>query len=47
MEKIRQQDEARYRSQTGQYGGENRQQEREQAGPGYRGSGSAAEMGSF
>ena len=47
MEKIRQQDEARYRSQPGQYGGENRQQEREQAGPGYRGSGGADEMGSF
>ena len=39
--------EAAYRSQAGQYGGENRQQEREDAGPGYSGSGTAAEMGSF
>jgi len=40
-------DEAAYRNQPGQYGGDNRQQEREQAGPGYSGSGTAAEMGSF
>ena len=40
-------DEAVYRNQPGQYGGDNRQQEREQAGPGYSGSGTAAEMGSF
>ena len=40
-------DEAVYRTQPGQYGGDNRQQEREQAGPGYSGSGTAAEMGSF
>ena len=40
-------DEAVYRIQPGQYGGDNRQQEREQAGPGYSGSGTAAEMGSF
>jgi hypothetical protein len=39
--------EAAYRSQAGQYGGDNRQQEREDAGPGYSGSGTAAEMGSF
>ena len=44
MEKIRQQDEARYRSQPGQYGGENRQQERQQAGPGYD---DVSEAGSF
>ena len=40
-------DEAAYKNQPGQYGGDNRQQEREQAGPGYSGSGTAAEMGSF
>ena len=44
MEKIRQQDEARYRSQPGQYNGENRQQERQQAGPGYD---DVSEAGSF
>ena len=50
MERVREQqaiDEAAYRNQPGQYGGDNRQQEREQAGPGYSGSGTAAEMGSF
>ena len=40
-------DETIYRNQPGQYGGDNRQQEREDAGPGYSGSGTAAEMGSF
>jgi hypothetical protein len=40
-------DEARYRTQPGQYGGSNRQTEREQAGPGYSGSGKASDMGSF
>ena len=40
-------DEARYRTQPGQYGGSNRQTEREQAGPGYSGSGRASDMGSF
>jgi hypothetical protein len=40
-------DEAAYRDQPGEYGGDNRQQEREEAGPGYSGSGTAAEMGSF
>ena len=40
-------DERIYRNQPGQYGGDNRQQEREDAGPGYSGSGTAAEMGSF
>jgi hypothetical protein len=50
MERVREQqaiDEAAYRNQPGQYGGDNRQQEREEAGPGYSGSGTAAEMGSF
>jgi hypothetical protein len=40
-------DEAAYRDQPGEYGGDNRQQEREEAGPGYSGSGTADEMGSF
>jgi hypothetical protein len=47
MERIKQQDEARYRNQPGEYGGPDRQTEREQAGPGYTGTGSAEEMGSF
>jgi hypothetical protein len=47
METIQREDEARYRSQPGEYGGADRQTEREQAGPGYSGSGTAEEMGSF
>ena len=44
MESIRREDEARYRSQPGEYGGADRQTEREEAGPGYD---DVSESGSF
>ena len=44
---VKQTIEQQYRDRPGEYGGANRQIEREQAGPGYTGSGTAAEMGSF
>ena len=44
IDRIRQQDEARYRQQKGEYGGPDRQTEREQAGPGYD---NVSEAGSF
>ena len=44
---MRAQIEQQYRDSPGQFGGSDRQTEREQAGPGYRGSGGADEMGSF
>jgi len=44
IDRIRKQDEAKYREQKGEYGGPDRQTEREQAGPGYD---NVSEAGSF
>lgn len=44
IDRIRKQDEAKYREQKGEYGGQDRQTEREQAGPGYD---DVSEAGSF
>lgn len=43
-DRIRQQDEAEYREQEGEYGGQDRQTERQEAGPGYD---NVSEAGSF
>ena len=44
MDRMRREIESRYSNQKGEYGGDNRQQEREQAGPGYS---DVSEAGSF